>query len=285
MTEVRTRDEALATVDRALEAWSAGVTGVLTQAQNAAQVARSESQDVVRKYEAEVAALQALLSAANEESRRELEVRMLRTREALDRARQAVSRITQVEARTAQLNRSHMTAGTQQVSTARSQLSSMSRALDGYRAGATGLGGGGSNHRPPSRGGGGSLSGVGFADLDVSAADLTENPILDDDRVQGTFGKGGLSRADYRWAVQTWHDTVGPGVAAGKSRDHFAERDSRSNAQPLRRTADVYDIFLGSDRIRADRRPDGSLDVVNGRHRILIARELGIKTLPGEISE
>jgi hypothetical protein len=76
---------------------------------------------------------------------------------------------------------------------------------------------------------------------------------------------------------------VGPGVAAGKTREDFAARDARSNAQPLRRTADVYDMFLGSDRIRVDRRPDGSMDVVNGRHRLLIARELGIKTLPGQV--
>jgi hypothetical protein len=124
----------------------------------------------------------------------------------------------------------------------------------------------------------------GLADVDVSSADLNENPILDEDRARGTFGKGGLSRADFRWAVQTWHDTVGPGVASGKTRDDFAERDTRSNAQPLRRTADVYDMFLGTDRIRADRRPDGSLNIVNGRHRLLIARELGIKSLPGQLS-
>jgi hypothetical protein len=125
---------------------------------------------------------------------------------------------------------------------------------------------------------------MGLADFDVSAAYLDENPILDDDRPRPIFGKGGLSRADYRWAVQTLNDTVGPGVASGKTREDFAERDARSNAQPLRRTADVYDMFLGTDRIRADRQPDGSLNIVNGRHRLLIARELGIKNLPGQVS-
>ncbi|WP_456598811.1 hypothetical protein [Blastococcus sp. SYSU DS0616] len=117
----------------------------------------------------------------------------------------------------------------------------------------------------------------------MSAADLEENPILDDHGTQGGFGKGGLSRADYRWAVQTWNDTVGPGVASGKTRDYYAERDMLSNARPLRRTADVFDMFLGSDRIRAERRGDGSLNIINGRHRLLIARELGIKHLPGEV--
>lgn len=129
------------------------------------------------------------------------------------------------------------------------------------------------------------LAGTGLVNLDVDLADLDENPILDDDASNGTFGKGGLSRADYRWAVQTWNDTVGPGVSSGKTRDDFAARDARSGARPMRRTADVYDMFLGADRIRADRQPDGSLNIVNGRHRLLIARELGIKSLPGQVSE
>jgi hypothetical protein len=125
---------------------------------------------------------------------------------------------------------------------------------------------------------------MGLAELDVNDADLDENPILDNDHSRETFGKGGLSRADYRWAVQTWNDTVGPGVTSGKTREHFAARDTRSSAKPLRRTADVYDMFLGTDRIRADRQPDGSLNIINGRHRLLIARELGINSLPGEVS-
>lgn len=52
----------------------------------------------------------------------------------------------------------------------------------------------------------------------------------------------------------------------------------------LRRTADAYDMFLGdTDRIRLSRDADGRLDVVNGRHRIIVARDLGIKHLPGTI--
>jgi hypothetical protein len=160
----------------------------------------------------------------------------------------------------------------------------MNRALEGYRFGGVALDGGGLNGGNIVRASGISLSEMGITELDVSSADLDENPILDDHHSRRTFGKGGLSRADYRWAVQTWHDTVGPGVASGKTREDFAERDARTNAPPLRRTADVYDIFLGTNRILADRQPDGSLNIVNGRHRLLIARELGIKNLPGQVS-
>ncbi len=284
MTEVRTRDEALASVDQALQAWSSDVAGVLIQAQTAVRAARGEVEAAVRKFANEVAALEAHLSAADEESRRRLQTKLSRAKESLENARRASARVAQVEASVSRLNRAHISTASQQVSSARAQLSAMSRALDGYRSSGGGLRGGGPTGTGSAPTTATPLAGIGLVDLDVSSADLDDSPILDDDRSQGTFGKGGLSRADYRWAVQTWNDTVGPGVAGGKTREDFVEQDIRSDAQPFRRTADVYDMFLGSDRIRADRRPDGSFDIVNGRHRLLIARELGIKTLPGQVS-
>lgn len=283
MTEVRTQDEALASVDQALQSWSSEVTGILTQAQSAAGAARGDVDSTIRKLANHVAALEALLSAADEEGRQQLQSRLGRATEELENAGRAGARLAQVEARVTRLNRAHVSASGQQVSSARTQLSAMSRALDGYRSSGAGIGGGqASTAGVPEADS--AITSTGLTDLDVSSADLDDNPILDDNRSQGTFGKGGLSRADYRWAVQTWDDTVGPGVVAGKTREDFATRDARSNAQPLRRTANVYDMFLGSDRIRVDRRQDGTLDVVNGRHRLLIARELGIKTLPGQVS-
>ena len=257
---------------------------ILTQAQNAVGAARGEAESAVRKLANHVAALEVHVSLADEEGRQRLQSQLHRAKEALEHLSRAGARVAQVEARVSRLNRAHISTASQQVSGARAQLSAMSRALDGYRSRGAGIGVGGQPiaGRPAIVASG--LAGTGLADLDVSSADLDDNPVLDDDRSHGTFGKGGLSRADYRWAVQTWDDTVGPGVAGGKTREHFVERDARSKAQPLRRTADVYDMFLGSDRIRVDRRPDGSLDVVNGRHRLIIARELGIKTLPGQVS-
>ena len=284
MTEVRTRDEAIAAVDQALQAWSTNVTGILALAQNAALAAKDEVEGVVRKRANEVAAIEALGAAAGGERRRQLQAKLVGAKEAHEQARRAFVRVGDVAARLAQLSRTHTTTATSQVANARAQLSLMSAALEGYRSGGAGLGGGASGGISTARASGGLLASMVLTDLDVSAADLDENPVLDDDRSRATFGKGGLSRADYRWAVQTWNDTVGPGVASGKTREDFAERDARSNAQPLRRTADVYDMFLGTDRIRADRQSDGSLNIVNGRHRLLIARELGIKSVPGQVS-
>ncbi len=284
MTEVRTRDEAIASVDQALQTWATNVTAALAQAHSAARGARDEVERIVRQRANEVAAMEAFLASADDDQRRQLQVKLVRAKEAHDQARRASVRVNDVDASVSQLSRSHTTSATSQVASARAQLSAMSRALESYRAGGAGFGGdrsSGGSAAPMSRG---FLAGMGLADVDVSSADLDESPILDDNGSQGTFGKGGLGRADYRWAVQTWNDTVGPGVASGKTREDFMARDAQSSAQPLRRTADVYDMFLGTDRIRADRQHDGSLNIVNGRHRLLIARELGIKNLPGEVS-
>lgn len=283
MPEVRTRDEAIALVDQALNKWSTDVTGLLTQAQSVARGACDEVESAVRKRANEVAALSALLESASPEEKRGIQAKLIRAQEASEQARRASVRVKDVQVAVARLNQGHATSTTSQVARARSQLAAMSKALEGYRAGAGRFDGGGSTRASSTHSSDGIIKSNGLSSVDVSAADLDESPILDDHGAQGKFGKGGLSRADYRWAVQTWNDTVGPGVASGKTRDDYAERDMRSNAQPLRRTADVFDMFLGSDHIRAERRTDGSLNIINGRHRLLIARELGIKHLPGEV--
>lgn len=119
------------------------------------------------------------------------------------------------------------------------------------------------------------LSDVGLANVDYG-----DNPIIDN------FGKGGATRGDYEWAVRTWHDVISPGVARGLTRGDFEAMDNASGAPAFRRVAAAYDLFLGdSDRLKFTRRPDGKLEVINGRHRIEVARALGIGALPGKIIE
>jgi hypothetical protein len=66
------------------------------------------------------------------------------------------------------------------------------------------------------------------------------------------------------------------------ARDDFTARDAARGARPPRSYAEVYDMFLDKDPIQIDRRPDGTLHVGSGRHRIEIARELGITRLPAK---
>ncbi len=85
--------------------------------------------------------------------------------------------------------------------------------------------------------------------------------------------------------VTTWDQLVRPGLDRGMFRDDFAARDQTRGAPPLRRTADVYDMILGSDPLRVERRADGTLNVINGRRRIEIASELGISHLPAAVAD
>ena len=114
----------------------------------------------------------------------------------------------------------------------------------------------------------------GLADVDVNLADYSDNPIT------GKFGRGDLARTDYRWAVTAWDEVIRPGLDKGMTREDFAARDVTRGAQPPRSYVEVYDMFLGADFIRIDQRLDGTLHVANGRHRIEIARELGVTRLP-----
>lgn len=122
------------------------------------------------------------------------------------------------------------------------------------------------------------LADRGLAEFNVSDADYSDNPIV------GSFARSqDMSRDDYVWAAQTWDEVVRPGLERGLTRDDFAAMDTARGAPPLRRAADVFDMFLGSMPIRLERRADGTLHVIGGRHRIDVALELGIRRLPAVI--
>lgn len=48
----------------------------------------------------------------------------------------------------------------------------------------------------------------------------------------------------------------------------------------VRGYADVYHSYHGTDAIALDPRPDGTFDVINGRHRIVAARDAGLTEVP-----
>lgn len=279
MVEVRTREEAINSVDKAFAQWGPNLVGILTQASATSGAAETHASDVVRRCATRVAALEALLSAAAGEERRRVEVELAKARESRARAERARARIAALRSQVATLARTHTAESTSRVGAARATLARMSQSVQLYRGGAIAHDAAfGATAAAPGTASSDPLEPLGLQDVSVEAADLEDSPIV------GGFGRGGTTRSDYRWAVQTWADLVEPGIRRGMTRVDFAQRDTDNASPPLRRAADVYDLFLGSDRIRVDQRPDGSLDVVNGRHRLAIARELGIRTLPGQVS-
>jgi hypothetical protein len=307
MTEIRTRDEALAAIDRALARWTSEAGSTLAQAIAAAGRAQAAAEAETSRRAQRVAALEAQLSALQPDAPQRAQVQrdLLRAWQSLEAARQATRRLANVARQVARLQRSHAQTAETRVTAARADVARRVTALDAYRAAGGGAGGaavGGiigavgalgtagvaavatmitSPASPPAPSATGStawLAGRGLADISVTEAGFADNPIT------GSFGRGGLSRADYRWAVTIWDEVVRPGLDRGMSRDDFASRDEARSAPALRRTADVYDMFLGSDPLRAERRADGTLNVINGRHRIEIARELGIAHLPAVVT-
>jgi hypothetical protein len=195
------------------------------------------------------------------------------------------------------LQRVHARDASARVAAARADLARRSSQLGAYRAvgrvalGGSGLGGlGGLGGGFPTSalgglavqstmaapGGGATwLSTSGLADFAVAEADFSDNPIV------GTWGGGGFGRADYRWAVAAWDEVIRPGLDRGMTREDFAARDAARGARLERQTANVYDWFL-KDAITVERRANGSLNPINGRHRVEMARELGITHLPAK---
>jgi hypothetical protein len=304
MSEIRTRDEALIAIDRALMQWAAEAGGTLAQAVAAADKTHTAAEAETSRRAQRVATLEALLSTLGPDDPQRAQVQrdLVRAQRSLEAARRATQRIAEVARQVARLQHSHVQTAEVSVSAARADVSRRVTALDAYRAahsgdgsaavagivssalsavgtaGAAALAAMTTSPSSSALGGPTWLVGCGLADIDVAKADFADNPIT------GSFGRGGLTRADYRWAVTTWDQVVRPGLDRGMSRDDFAARDQTRGAPPLRRTADVYDMILGSDPIRVERRADGTLDVINGRRRIEIARELGVSHLPAAMT-
>jgi hypothetical protein len=131
---------------------------------------------------------------------------------------------------------------------------------------------------PSSSSAGGGLQSMGLDEVDVDDLDFSENPI------DGGFGRADADHEDYEFAVRTWEEVVRPGIAEGKTLADFEAQDRASGAQPPRSVGEIYRYFTGRDSaIHASRRSDGTLQVIDGRHRIATARSLGISRLPVRI--
>jgi hypothetical protein len=301
LTEIRTRDEALTAVDAALAQWAGASAEVLARAMTSAAGAQSEADAQVSRRAQRVSGLTDALAALRDDEPLKAVIAgdLARAKESLERGKRAAAGIAGVATRVAALQRSQGRNTQAFVEAARADLARRGGELGAYRQAGFGAGTAGLLGGPGGGGAAGTLGGLalggaagrvsdggavgaswladrGFADVDVALADYSDNPIV------GKFGRGGLTRADYRWAVTAWDEVIRPGLDRGMTRDDFAARDAARGARPPRSYAEVYDMFLGQDPIQIARRPDGTLYVGSGRHRLEIARELGITRLPAK---
>lgn len=275
MTEVRTRDDAIALLSRGVATWATSVSGVWTQATAATSATVDRIDREVRCRRQELAAARAAASERNRGNR----AAIAKAEASLTNARKALALAQDAHDTVLACRRRLQRTIENDIAGFRSNLMGKGDTIERYRAG--GAVGGAASAKPRS----GNL-GLGDANgpkdidnVDIDEMDYSDNPIV------GEFGKGGATRSDYLWATETWSDVVSPGLSRGKTREDFAKRDAERNAPALRRTADVLDLFTGDSSIVLSRRSDGSLDVINGRHRIEAAKELGIPSLPARIIE
>ena len=279
---VHTREEALAEVHQALGHFSGAVQAVMAEAQAAANAVYEEAGRECSAREATVSELQRILvSLGPDQDPAPVVVALSRAEARVAAAHRARAQAAGGRDVLASACRRLRSVVSDQVVAARADLGTRSAHLAAYST--TGWTVGAERavpthaSAPPPGGAAAKLAAMGLQEVELDRIDFSDNPVVDG-------GRGGASLVDYRWAAETWESTVKPGLATGMTRDDFAARDAARDAQPLRRTADVYDMFVGSDAIRLSLRPNGTWDVIGGRHRIEAARQLGIRSLPARNS-
>lgn len=278
--QLRGDERALDALAAAIRDWQRDARGLLAQAD-----ARLRAQsDAVARTRAQRAnhlrALETALQTCPPDSpeRGQLVLDARAAEEALARATAAEQEMNEILTEFRMLERQTQASADGGAERAGADLRRRTEAIKDYRAATVpssepGLASGAGPTSTP----GSALAQRGLTEVSLDQIDYSDNPILDE------FTRGGATRGDYRWAVSTWADVVEPAVRDGHDRSYFEARDAERGASGWRQTANVYDMFLGSDPIALSRRPDGKLDPQSGRHRIEIARELGLTHLPARL--
>lgn len=115
---------------------------------------------------------------------------------------------------------------------------------------------------------------------DVTVADLPTPEGVDG---PGSFEK--VSEAEMRTGLnrlQEMQTQIESGV--GASSDYWGQVDQQKGLDYADGYRRVYDAFYGHDAIRLTR--DGAnYDIINGRHRIWLAKQMGVEALPARVIE
>jgi hypothetical protein len=91
-----------------------------------------------------------------------------------------------------------------------------------------------------------------------------------------------VPRADMVAGIERLESVVRPAVEQGADGEYFSWLDATRSLDYERGDRRVYDAFYGDTAIRLER-AGGRYRVVNGRHRLLVARELGLRSIVARI--
>lgn len=289
----RVDPEAIRVVATALVRYGESEQAAVAAADSAVRRAAAEVASALSAREHEVQHARAVLKACQsvEESRdcSGAAAALARAQQRLDQARQARTLVERAEVQFAARKARHLATVATLVEGGRAQLGRNATNLaafltDGSRGsgGSGGSVGGGGVAGGPSGSGGGAHVPPGFPDgfamVPLALVDDGADAVTD----RSEFGKG-YSPEDLRWAHEAFQEVVLPALALGKGEDYFRQRDVQEGRMGTRSYADTHAGFLkDGSAVKLDA-VDGRFEVKNGRHRIAVARAMGLSEIPARL--
>lgn len=114
-----------------------------------------------------------------------------------------------------------------------------------------------------------------------STEDVEVQRIINDRKESMSFEK--VSRDQVAWGLDRLKTVVEPALKLGKGSDYFQARDAAEGLSGEHSYSGVHNWFYNSDHAIKVTRASGGYVVSNGYHRLQVARELGIDTLPAVV--
>jgi hypothetical protein len=118
----------------------------------------------------------------------------------------------------------------------------------------------------------------GVIDVDVRKINLS------DSSVHGPEDFKKVSHEDMVNGFNKLENEVRPAVRSGADKDYFFQSDQANQLEYKDGHQRIYESFYGQDSIRLNRVGD-NYEVVNGYHRLYVAKELNIQTIPARVVE
>jgi hypothetical protein len=119
---------------------------------------------------------------------------------------------------------------------------------------------------------------LGIQDVPLAQIDLSDSYVHSQDDFKKT---------PYDVMVAGLHkleSTVRPAVEGGANGDYFSDLDARQGLEYEHGYRRVYDAFYGAEPIRLEKIND-RYQVVGGYHRLYVAQQLGLETIPANVIE
>jgi len=92
-----------------------------------------------------------------------------------------------------------------------------------------------------------------------------------------------VSPQDMIEGFQKLQQVVMPAVAQGADGDYFAHLDTAQGLAYVHGYQRIFDVFYGDEAIRLEKL-GGTYHIINGQHRLFLARQLGIKAIPALVT-